>query len=64
MTYASEPTIVPGETPQPLEPDVTPGPNEAPYPEITPDPSPSEAPQDPTFPDNGRPYDLSAPRPG
>jgi len=57
MIYASDPTPIPGEIPQPAAPDVNPAPSEAPYPEITPNPSPSEAPQTPSFPDNGRPYD-------
>ncbi len=58
MSYASDPAPIPGEVPQPPEPDVNPAPSEAPFPEITPNPSPSEAPQSPSFPDDGRPYDL------
>ena len=58
MAYASDPTPIPGEIPQPTGPDVNPAPAQAPFPEITPNPSPSEAPQSPSFPDDGRPYDL------
>ena len=50
----------PGVTPDPIGPDIDPAPSEAPYPEITPDPSPSEAPMNPSFPDDGRPYDVQA----
>ena len=49
-------TPAPGETPQPIGPDVTPTPVEAPYPEITPDISPVEAPAGPETPDTNRPY--------
>lgn len=58
MAYASDPTPIPGGDPQPAAPGVDPAPSPAPYPEITPDPSPSEAPLAPSFPDDGRPYDL------
>ncbi len=47
----------PGETPDPIGPDIDPGPSEAPYPEIETTPSPSEAPMSPGLPDDGRPYD-------
>lgn len=58
MSYASDPTPIPGDVPQPLGPEVDPAPSEAPFPEITPNPSPSEAPPSPAYPDNGRPYDA------
>lgn len=59
MAHASDPAPIPGEVPQPTGPNVDPTPSETPFPEIMPNPSPSEAPQTPSFPDTGQPYDLS-----
>jgi hypothetical protein len=45
--------------PKPTEPLYDPGPDPAPYPEITPDPYPAETPPSPATPDDGRPYAVS-----
>ena len=58
MATSSDPTPSPATTPDPIGPEINPIPPETPLPEVTPGFPPSEAPENPAFPDNGRPYDA------